>query len=183
MKILVMYYSVTGNTEQIAKAIHEITSQNHESELKRFSNIKSEDLNKYDLIFLGSACHDADLAKPVIRILKRIPNSPRFKLAGFYTHSTTPPEGRERYKGYFEKWAGNCEKTFEKFKLEKSIDFKGCFSCQGSPSPPIAEFIHETIIPDEVEWKEYIEGAKKHPNETDIENAKKFAEDILRKSQ
>ena len=183
MKILVVYYSQTGNTEQIAKAIHKVVLQNHESDLKKLSNVKSKDLDKYDIVFWGSACHATDLAKPVLRFMKRIPKSPNFKLAGFFTHSTTPPEGSERNKELYQKWAGKCYKTFEKNKLEKNIDFKGYFRCQGSPSPPIEEFIHETILPDDDEWREYIKEAKNHPNTTDIENAKNFATDILKECQ
>jgi flavodoxin len=181
MKILVIYYSITGNTEQIAKAIHEIALQNHESDLRKVSQVKLKDLNQYDVIFLGSACHDADLAKPVLRFLKKIPKSSNFNLAGFFTHSTTPPEGSESNRELHEKWAGKCHKTFENIKIEKNIDFKGYFRCQGSPSPPIAEFINNAIIPDNDEWNEYIKEAKKHPDETDIENARNFARDILKK--
>ncbi|NVM37749.1 MAG: flavodoxin domain-containing protein [Candidatus Lokiarchaeota archaeon] len=183
MKILVTYYSQTGNTEQIAKVIHKIALKNHESELKKVSKVDVKDVIKYDVVFLGSACHDSDLAKPVLRFLKGIPKSPNFKLAGFFTHSTNPPEGSERNKKLYEKWAGKCHKTFEKFKLKKDIDFNGYFRCQGAPSPPIEKFIHETIFPDDDEWKEYIDEAKKHPNKTDIENAKNFATDILKKCQ
>ncbi|GAH43926.1 unnamed protein product, partial [marine sediment metagenome] len=39
--------------------------------------------------------------------------------------------------------------------------------------------IHKTIIKDDEEWAEFIEEVKKHPNEKDIEDAKKFAQDIL----
>ena len=183
MKILITYFSQTGNTEQIATAIHKIASQNHESDLKKVSQVEVKDLNKYDVVFLGSACHDSDLAKPVLSFLKKIPKAPILKLAGFFTHSTNPPEGSERNKELHEKWAGKCHKTFEKLKLQKNIDFKGYFRCQGSPSPSIEEFIHETILPDDDEWREYIEEAKNRPNTTDIENAKIFATDILKKCQ
>lgn len=183
MKILVTYYSQTGNTEQIAKAIHKVVLQNHKADLKKVSNVKSKDLDKYDIVFLGSACHATDLAKPILRFIKKIPKSPNFKLAGFFTHSTAPPEGSERNKELYEKWAGNCHKSFEKIKKEKNIDFKGYFGCQGSPSPSIEEFIHETILPEDDEWRDYIEDAKNRPNTTDIENAKNFAKDILNKCQ
>ena len=176
MKVLIAYYSETGNTEKIAKAIHEVASQNHESYLKKLNKVKVEDLLNSDLVFLGSACHDANLAKPILRILKKIPKSPNFTIAGFYTHSTVPPE---KNKSLFEKWAGECSKTFEKLEKEKEINFKGCFRCQGVPTSPIEMFIHKTIITDEEEWVEYLEEVKKHPNKLDLENAKKFAQDIL----
>jgi hypothetical protein len=49
----------------------------------------------------------------------------------------------------------------------------------GVPSKPIERFIHAKIITEEGEWEEYLEEVVKHPNETDIENAKEFAKEIL----
>jgi len=180
MKVLIVYYSQTGNTKKIAEAIYEITSQSHDTQLKNLKEVKVDDLNNYDLVFLGSACHSADLAPPVLKFLEKTPTSPDFKLAGFFTHSVTPPEGSEINKVFYEKWAGKCIKAFEKTKTEKEVDFKGYFRCRGAPSPAIEEFIHKSIITDENEFQEYVEEAKKHPDKTDIEDAKKFAQEILK---
>lgn len=179
MKILITYFSQTGNTEKIASAIHEVASKNHDSYLKRIKKVKIEELSDFNLIFIGSACHDSDLAKPVLRFLKEIPNSPKYAIVGFFTHSTFLPEGDDRIKKLSEKWSGKCIATFEELKKERNINFKGYFRCQGIPSPPIEQFIHKTIIKDDGEWAEFLEEVKKHPNENDIENAKKFAQDIL----
>lgn len=179
MKILITYFSQTGNTEKIAKAIHEIASKNHDSNLKMIKKVKVKDLTDFDLIFIGSACHDSDLAKPVLRFLKKIPDSPKYAIAGFYTHSTFLPEGDERIKKLSEKWSGKCSATFEALKENKNITFMGYFRCQGIPSPPIEQFIHNTIITNDEEWATFIEEVKKHPNEKDMENAKKFTQDVL----
>ena len=179
MKILVTYFSQTGNTEKIAQAIHEVSSKNHESTLKRLKKVKIEELDDFDLVFIGSPCHDVDLAKPALRFLKKIPNSPKFAISGFYTHSTFLPEGDEKILKLSERWSGKCSATFEKVKKEKNAKFKGYFRCQGIPTPGIEQFIHKTIIKDEEEWATFLEEVKKHPNENDIENAKKFAQDIL----
>ena len=179
MKILITYFSQTGNTEKIAQAIHEVSSQNHDSILKTIKKVKIGELDDFDLIFIGSACHDSDLAKPVLKFLKKIPDSPKYSIAGFYTHSTFLPEGDERIMRLSEKWSGSCSETFEDVKKEKNANFKGYFRCQGIPSPPIEQFIHKTIIKDEEEWADFLEEVKKHPNENDIEAAKKFAQDIL----
>jgi hypothetical protein len=81
MKVLIAYYSETGNTAQVARAIgEEIQSQGHEVHLRDLGEIAPDTLIAYDLVFLGSACHDADLARPVKQILKQIPTSPTFKL-------------------------------------------------------------------------------------------------------
>ena len=181
MRILVTYFSQTGNTKRIAEVIHEITSQDNDSTLKDFKNLKVSELNDYDLVFLGSACHHSNLAPPVLKFIKKIPESPTFKLAGFITHSTYPPEGSERYTELFERWAGKCEKTFEKLQNENKIDYKGFFRCMGKPSKPIERFIHAKIITEDEEWEEYIKKVIKHPDEIDIKNAKEFAREILNK--
>ena len=48
----------------------------------------------------------------------------------------------------------------------------------GIPSPPIEKFIHDQIVTDKEMWPKYLEMVKKHPDENDIENAKKFAKKI-----
>ena len=48
MKILITYFSQTGNTEKIAEAIHEITSKNHDSYLKRIKEVKESFKNRSD---------------------------------------------------------------------------------------------------------------------------------------
>ncbi|MHA1198645.1 MAG: flavodoxin family protein [Candidatus Heimdallarchaeaceae archaeon] len=178
MNILVTYYSQTGNTKKIAEAIHEITSQEHDSILKDFNEITVDDLSNYDLVFLGSACHHANLAPPVLKFVEKIPVSPKFKLAGFVTHSTYP---LERNAEMFEEWGSKCAKTYESLQTEKDVDYKGYFRCMGRPSKPIEQFINVQIITDEEEWAEYLEIIVKHPNADDIENAKEFTREILAK--
>ncbi len=180
MKILVTYYSETGNTKMIAEAIHTIASQNNDSTMKDFKDLTVEELANYDLVFLGSACHHADLAPPVLRFVDKIPKSPKFKLAGFVTHSTYPPEGSERHAELFEQWASKCRKTFEILQTEKNVDYKGYFRCMGVPSKPIEGFINAQIVTDDEEWAEYMEIVVKHPDEKDIKNAKKFAKEVIK---
>jgi flavodoxin len=179
MKILVTFFSQTGNTEKIAKAIHEEASKNHKSYLKSIKKVKIKELDDYNLVFIGSACHNADLAKPVLRFIKKIPKSPKYAIAGFYTHSTYLPEGEEWIINLSERWSGKCSKTFDEFKEEKNVNFKGYFRCQGIPSPQIEQFIHAEILKDEEKWGVFIKEVKNHPNKNDLDNAKKFAQDIL----
>ena len=176
MKVLVIYFSQTGNTEKIALAIHEETLKDHSSHLKKTQEVKVSEIEKYDLIFLGSACHSTDLGTPVKILLENLPHSPRFKLAGFFTHATMS-NGEA-----FENWAGKCILSFERTCKEKEIDFKGCYHCQGAPSPPIEEFIHREIIKDEQEWEKYLEEVRKHPTSQDLQKARSFAREVLSKT-
>lgn len=182
MKTLIAYFTETGNTEKIARAIHqEVLSHGHEVHLKSIADVAPDDLNAYDLVFLGSACHDADLATPAKMFLEATPRSPSFKLAGFVTHATRTPEGGDRDRQYHEQWAGKCAESFERISQENDIELLGYSGCQGAPSQPIEAFIHRAIIPDEKEWQEYVTEARKHPNDKDMEQTREFARAVLRR--
>lgn len=175
MRVLVAYYSETGNTEKIARAIYEEASGEHEAHLKKIEEVTADALNNYDLVFLGSACHSTDLAAPVKRILDALPKSPKLKLAGFFTHATTCAGE------LFNRWASKCIVSFETVSKENQFDFKGYYNCQGAPSPPIQEFIKRMIITSANEWKEYIEEVGNHPSLEDVQKAKEFTREILSK--
>jgi len=115
----------------------------------------------------------------VKKFLNNIPPNPKFKLAGFFTHSSLPPEGSEEDKLLFQMWVGRCAPTFEKIAAEKKIDFQGYFRCMGAASKAIEIFIHLKIITDKKKWAEYLPDLRTHPNTEDIENARKFALKIL----
>jgi flavodoxin I len=178
MKILVSFYSETGNTEKIARALHEELSRDHEVHLRKASEVEPHTFSNFDIVFLGSACHDADLAVPVKKILEALPDSPKFMLAGFFTHATYPPESNQTQQKLFKEWAGKCLESFQHISKKKQIDFKGCFNCQGAPSSPIRDFIKRNIIPPE-EWEEYINEVMKHPTSKDLQKAREFAREII----
>ncbi len=180
MKVLIAFYSETGNTEKIARAIYEEASRDHEAHLKRAEEVTEETLNDYDLVFLGSPSHSTDLATPVKRILNALPNSPNFKLAGFFTHGC-PSEG-----DFFDTWASKCSSSFRKASKEKQIDFRGNYHCQGGMSRPVEDvmgryFTEKGVVTADV-WNEYIEELRKHPNHEDLQKAKEFARRVLSKN-
>jgi len=179
MKALVTYFSQTGNTKQIAEAIHETLSTHDEADIRTVRSIEFEKLDDYDLLFVGAPCIDSDLAPPVKGFLEKLPDSPRFKLVGFFTHSTYMPNRDERTRELYDQWAGRCHLSYENACNDKDIEFLGYFHCQGKASSPIENFIHQEIITDEDEWNEYLPDLRTHPNTVDIENAKKFALGIL----
>ncbi len=182
MKVLVAYYSETGNTEKVARAIFEEVSREHEAKLETVEDTNPETLNRYDLVFLGSACHSSDLAAPVKKILKELPESPKFKLAGFFTHAVWTPEQNEQGQAIFDKWASKCIDSLERVSKEKHIDFKGYYHCQGAPKFRIRLFIRSAIIKSRNQWKEYIQEARKHPTPEDLEKASEFARKIMSNS-
>lgn len=180
MRVLIAFYSETGNTEKIARAIYQEASRDHEAHLRRTKEIAEETRGNCDLVFLGSPCHSTDLAAPVKRILDALPNSPNFKLAGFFTHGC-PNVGEA-----FDTWASKCISSFRKACKEKQIDFTGHYHCQGAMSPSVEEAMGKyftkkgEITADN--WNEYIEELREHPNHEDLQKAKEFARDVLSKN-
>ena len=180
MRILVAHFTQTGNTAQVARAIYDaVSARGHTVDLRETQEVTAESLNGYDLVYLGSACHDSDLAKPVKRLLGEVDESPPFKLAGFVTHATQMPEDGERARELHERWAGECVRTFRRVSEEKQIPFLGYFHCQGAPSPPIEAFIHSTIVTDPDEWEAYIAQVRAHPDAEDLEKAGEYARQVL----
>ncbi|MCE7743941.1 MAG: hypothetical protein GPJ52_02275 [Candidatus Heimdallarchaeota archaeon] len=182
MKTLVLYYSLSGRTKTVAEAIYVVAEKESDAELSELKDFTAEKLNKYDLVFIGSPCHDADIAKPIKLLLENIPENPKFKLACFVTHSCSPPEQGDRFAKLFDEWVGKCSKTLDEVTSSKSINYVGYFRCMGAPSPAIENFIHTSIITDEKEFQEYMEEGRKHPDEQDIKNAKEFAEKIIKEA-
>lgn len=186
MKTLIACYSETGNTAQIAGAIREeLLAARLEADLKKIGaadrpeQVGPDMLAGYDMVFLGSACHDADLARPVKELLAAIRPSPAFKLAGFVTHASYTPEGGAKQQQVHETWASGCALSFRQASKEKGFEFLGYFGCQGAPSPPIEQFIHSAIVTDEDEWQEYVREVRKHPDEQDLRRARQFAREVL----
>lgn len=183
MKVLVVYYSETKKTEKVAATICDAVSRKHRALMKKVGEVNAGMLDEFDLVFLGSPCHGGDLASPAKALLKAIPESPKFKLAGFFTHSCPT---RERSSTSFKRWASKCVTSFEEVSKERNIDFRGYYSCQGAPSPPIQEFIRKTAFGSASRStlgsnavEEYIKEALKHPDAEDLCKAEKFACSVI----
>jgi len=181
MKILIAFYSETGNTERVAQAMYEAVSSNHDVVLMPVGEVVVDRLDGFELVFLGAAVHDSDLARPLKRLLEALPMNPRFKLAGFSNHAVYVPDGSARKEEIYSQWAGRCLPSFEDTCREKGIQFLGYFHCQGVASKPIEEFIHREIITSEKEWNEYLPESRKYPTPEDLKDAKGFARRIMDK--
>ena len=111
MKSLVVYYSKSGNTEKIARAV----ARGLEGELKKIEEI--EDVSHYDLVCVGTPVHALAPARPIRKFLKNLPNLSGKKGAGFCTMHFIGDKRTLR---------------IIKRKLEsKGINFLGGFSCKG----------------------------------------------------
>ena len=66
-KILLIYYSQSGNTEKMARAIAEgIEKEKVEIEFKKVENTEANDLQKADGILIGSPTYYGSMAYQII---------------------------------------------------------------------------------------------------------------------
>ncbi|MEE9516762.1 MAG: flavodoxin family protein [Candidatus Adiutricales bacterium] len=170
MKVLVTYFSQTGNTEKIAKAICETAAQENEVELKKLEEVSAADTAGYDFVFIGSPLHAANLAAPVKKFLGAMQAGPGQKIAGFITHFA-PAYPDQAMGGFIEPITTACQ--------EKGIEYRGCFDCQGA----LTESLHEAVkkgqnLTDE-QWAGMVKQMTGHPNDEDTSKAKEFAKEVL----
>ena len=173
MKVLVTYYTMTGNTEQIAKAINEEVSKAHESQLKKIEEVEPGSLGEYDLIFVGAPVHAGGIAAPANEFLGNLPHSPKFKLAGFLTHCSPAYEPVN-----FER----ALQTFVDTSKDKGVELQGRFECQGRLSPDLHSMIKQVRGFTDEQWAEFEKEMKEHPNAEDEQKSKEFARDVLSKT-
>ena len=164
MKILVTYYSKSGNTEKIANAIY--TELKDEGiTLQNVTEMDVSTIESYDLIFIGSPVHAGTYPKHVKPFFKAIPENCKTKFASFYTYGVPIPSFYERY-----------EKKLNKQSTKNGLSLIGIFKCLGEHR---ALDLLEKVDLAAAE-KARVE-SKDHPNEEDIANAKNFAREIANK--
>lgn len=150
-KILVVYYSESGNTEKVARVIAEKTEAN----LRKIEEVRPEEINSYDLMFIGTPVHGFAPAKEVKKFLDKLPEISGGEAAAFCTMHI----------------AGD-KRTFKKIKekLEaKKITYLGSFSCLGL-SRLIGNFGPRIFN-------------KGRPNEEDLKKAGDFGKRILAETE
>ena len=170
MKILITYYSTTGNTEAVAKAINEALA-GEEVTLKKVEEVDPSGLKSYDLVLLGSGIYAGRFNKTVKKLLKSTEELPP-KVALFYTHATIDP------------------KTYQPFprKIRKILEKGACticaeFECLGENKGGTEEqrqMMLQNLAPEErKKAEEQMQKLKGHPNAEDLENAQQFAKSLL----
>lgn len=173
MKVLVTYLSQTGNTEQIAKAIHGEVAGSHDADLKKVEEISAGDLAGYDVVFVGSPIHGNGLAAPVRELMEALPEGSSFKLAGFVTHASSAYEKEGFDQGM---------QSLEDISASKNITYLGVFDCEGRMAEMLKPMIKEARGVSDEEWDKRMAELDQHPNAEDEQKAKEFAKEILSKA-
>ncbi len=170
MKVLVTYFSQSGNTEKIAKAICEQAAQVNEAQLKKLEDITPDDVAGYDFIFIGSPLHSGSLAAPVKECLGVLQASSGQKMAGFITHFA-PAYPEQDMDGFAEPIKAACK--------EKGIEYKGCFDCQGFLAESMHEMVQKKMNLTDEQWADMVKQMTGRPNQEDVDNAKACAKEVL----
>lgn len=163
MKILVTYFSQTGNTEKLAKAIYEGVEQ-AEKEIKTVQ--EAGDLEKFDLIFCGFPVHASSVPQKAANLLKEIPLKCRVaifatfgSLRGGQLAETALEYGTSLIKG-------------------KVI---GTFGCRGKVADSVLEALEKKT--EHKAWVEEAHSAVGHPSEADLEDGKDFARSMVTRAR
>ncbi len=161
MKALVTYFSKTGNTEKVARAIYETLTV--DKEIKPIQGLESA--AGYDIVFCGFPVHAHSVpgkAQPFIKALGE-----GQKIAFFSTHGSL--RGGQLPKQAFENAIG----------LAPKAKVLGHFGCRGKVNPGIIELLMKQQ--ENRAWAEEAQSADAHPDQADLEDAKAWALSMLTK--
>lgn len=170
MKILITYYSLSGNTEKVANYIKN-GLENYEVDLIKIDDVDPLLIKNYDLVLLGSGVYAGSVHKSVKKLIKSIEVFPP-KFALFDTHSSEDPA---HHKDAFKK----IKKTI----LKNNCEIIGEFDCLGENKGISEEQQLEHIknLPDDkqIEAKKQLERIKGRPNQEDLKKAMDFVKTLI----
>ena len=164
MKVLVTYYSESGNTEKLANAVFEGIEQ-AEKEIMPIKEVSSA--TGYDLILIGFPVQAHSVPGKVAAFVKGIPEGQ--KVAFFATHGSL--RGGELAVTAF----------YYALTLAKHAIVLGTYGCRGKVKQKIIDGLitkaeHRT-------WAEEAQGAMEHPDQADLEDGKDWAQSMITRAR
>ena len=169
MKILVCYFSGTGNTKKVAHSIIE-GLQGQDVDLLKIKDVDPAKIGEYDLIVLGSGIYGGMVSKNIFTMMKKITEFPP-KAAFFNTHSSPMSYTVKAFKRIIKKFETGGAKVV------------GNFECIGENlgiSKEKQEEMLSYLPPEEQEKaKKRIEEIEGRPNAEDLEKAKEFGTNLI----
>jgi flavodoxin len=164
MKVLVSYYSDTGNTKKMADAIYDAIEQ---SEKEICPAEEASNLSEYDLIFCGFPVQSMGLPAKMETFVKGLPEG--MKVAFFATHGSL--RGGELAITAF----------YSAISLAKGLKVMGTFGSRGVVKQAIVEALLKKA--EHRGWALEAQSAVGHPDEADLEDAKAFAAAMMTKAR
>ena len=163
MKILVTWYSETGNTRKVADAIFEALSG--DKTMTPFSEVES--LGGYDLSFIGFPVKRFGVPGPVREFITTHAAGKRIAL--FVTHAMPSDSEDPQQQALLEKELAKCRAACSKSEL---VAF---FHCRGELSEQLADELRSSNIPVLMEFAGMRSVTLRHPDQSELEAARAFA--------
>jgi flavodoxin I len=161
MKALVTYYSQTGNTEKVARAIYDAIHVD-----KAIMPIQKVTTTKgYDIIFVGFPVQAHSVPPAVLPVFKMLPAGQN--IAIFCTHGSL--RGGRLPKQALEHAGG----------LASRAKVLGTFGVRGTVDPAVLDSLVNRV--EHQAWAEEALGAMGHPDAADLADAKEFTREMLAK--
>ena len=163
MKALVAYYSESGNTEKLAKAIYDGISV-PEKEMMPIGEANATD---GDVIFIGFPVQASSVPATVEKFIKSVPEGK--KLAFFVTHGSLR--------------GGQLAITalYYAFSLALNHTVLGTFGCRGQVKPSIIDSLLNN--PEHRGWALEAQSAVGHPDNADLADGQEFADLMIAKAR
>ena len=163
MKALVVYYSESGNTEKLAKAIYDGINIPE----KEIMPISEADTEGYDVIFVGFPVHASSVPAKVEKFIKSVPEGK--KIAFFVTHGSL--RGGQLA----------ISALHYAFSLALKVTVLGTFGCRGQVKPSLIDALLKN--PEHKSWAIEAQSATGHPDEEDLKDGKEFAGWMIAKAR
>ena len=164
MKTLVTYYSESGNTEKLAKAIYE-GLEGTDSEIEQIN--EANNYEGYDVIFVGFPVQSSSVPAKAEKCLKRIPQGKM--LAIFGTHGSLRGGPLAISAFYYAT------------TLAAKATVIGTFGCRGEVNARLIEKLMEKA--EYKFWALEAQSAQGHPDNADLEDGKQFARLMMLKAE
>ena len=163
MKTLVAYYSESGNTEKLAKAIYDgiIVPE------KKILPISDASAKDNDVIFVGFPVQASSVPAKVENFIKSVPEGK--KLAFFITHGSL--RGGQLA----------ISALYHAFSLALRVSVLGTFGCRGQVKPGLIDALLKN--PEHKAWVLEAQSAAGHPDKADLADGKEFANWMIAKAR
>ena len=167
MRILVTYWSQTGNTKKVAEAIFDTLPE--EKSMKTMEEVES--LDGYDLVFIGFPVMQFGPPPPARKFLAA--HAAGRKIALFLTHAMPSDSDDLQQQEMLVKELDRCRSFCSKSEI------LGLFHCQGELSEESANELMASNIPMLMEFAAMRPQTIGHPGQAELAEARAFAGSVL----
>ncbi len=164
MKVLVAYFSESGNTEKLAKAIFEAVES---SEKECLSIEEVSGVEGYDVIFIGFPVQSHSVPGKAEAFAKKLPDGQ--KVAYFATH------------GSMRGGALAVTAFYHALTIAKDAVILGTFGSRGQVKQKIIDALLQKA--EHRAWALEAQGATGHPDEADLEDGREWAKKMIVKAR